>query len=272
MKPAQRKEVAGHMVSQGRLSERRACRLAGVSRTGRRYRSVRPARDKALKVALLSKATRYPRYGYLMLHALLRNEGWTVNRKRVYRLYRESGLQVRTKRRKKLSRPRLRLPQPSRANQRWSLDFVHDQLCCGRRFRALNVVDDFSRECLGQVVDFSISGERVSSFLALLLSTRGRPESLVLDNGTEFTSRAMFFWGRDNGVKLNFIEPGKPTQNAFVESFNGKLRDTCLNQHWFRSLSEAKDVIENWRVDYNEVRPHSSLGYQPPSVFARQTA
>ena len=239
---------------------------------GYRYRRLSPARDKALKAELMSRAARYPRYGYLMLHWLLRNEGMVVNKKRVYRLYREAGLQVRTRRRKKLSRPGLRLQVPTGGNQCWSLDFVHDQLSCGRRFRVLNVLDDFSRECLGQEVDFSISGERVSRFLSLLLSARGRPEALVCDNGTEFTSRAMFFWSRDNGVKFNFIEPGKTVQNAFVESFNGKFRDTCLNQHWFRSLSEARDIIGRWRIDYNEVRPHSSLRYQPPSVFARQMA
>ena len=161
---------------------------------------------------------------------------------------------------------------PGRPNERWSLDFVHDQLAGGRRFRVLNVVDDYSRECIGQIVDLSISGERVARYLSQLISSRSRPRHLVCDNGTEFTSKAMFFWSRDTSVKLNFIQPGKPTQNAFVESFNGKFRDSCLNQHWFRSLEEARKTIEQWRQDYNEVRPHSSLGYQPPSVFMRKLA
>jgi putative transposase len=225
-----------------------------------------------LVAELRRKATQYPRYGYLMLHGLLKNEGLVVNKKRTYRLYREAGLQVRTKKRKKLVRPRVPMELPARPNQRWSIDFVHDQLSGGRRFRVLNVVDDYSRECIGQIVDFSISGLRVSRFLNQLIESRGRPRALVCDNGTEFTSKAMFFWSKDTGIRLNFIQPGKPTQNAFVESFNGKFRDSCLNQYWFRSLEEAKQVIENWREDYNEIRPHSSLGYQPPSVFARETA
>lgn len=261
-----------HWISQGWLSERQACRAAGISRTGCRHQCQRPERDKQLKAALLAKASQYPRYGYLMLHGLLKNEGLVVNRKRTYRLYTEAGLQVRTKKRKKLVRPRIPMLLPGRPNERWSLDFVHDQLAGGRRFRVLNVVDDYSRECIGQIVDLSISGERVARYLSQLISSRSRPRHLVCDNGTEFTSKAMFFWSRDTSVKLNFIQPGKPTQNAFVESFNGKFRDSCLNQHWFRSLEEARKTIEQWRQDYNEVRPHSSLGYQPPSVFMRKLA
>ena len=161
---------------------------------------------------------------------------------------------------------------PAGPNERWSMDFVHDQLAGGRRFRIFNLVDDYSRECIAQIVDVPISGQRVARCLNELMRERGKPNHIVCDNGTEFTSKAMFFWGRDNRVKLNFIQPGKPTQNAFVESFNGKFRDTCLNQHWFRSLEEARGMIEDWRKDYNEVRPHSSLGYQPPSVFAGKIA
>ena len=272
VKPAQRKEVVNYWLQQGWLSERKACQVIGLSRSGLRYRCRRPERDKRLQEALLAKATVYPRYGYLMLHGLLKNEGLVVNKKRTYRLYTEAGLQVRTKKRKKLHRPRIPMILPTRANERWSMDFVHDQLADGRRFRVFNIVDDFSRECLEQIVDTSISGYRVSRQLNHLLETRGRPKSIVCDNGTEFTSKAMFFWSRDNRVKLNFIQPGKPTQNAFVESFNGKFRDTCLNQHWFRSLDEARQMIEAWRIDYNEVRPHSSLGYQPPAAFVRKIA
>lgn len=272
VKPAQRKQVVRHWVDQGWLSERKACQVAGISRSGLRYQCRRPDSEKALKAALQEKATRYPRYGYLMLHGLLRNEGLVVNKKRTYRLYTEAGLQVRTKKRRKLIRPRVIMNLPARPNERWSMDFVHDQLACGRRFRVLNIVDDCSRECVGQVVDVSISGQRVARYLTELLAQRGRPRQIVCDNGTEFTSKAMFFWSRDQHIRLSFIQPGKPTQNAFVESFNGKFRDTCLNQHWFRSLDEARETIETWRRDYNEVRPHSSLGYQPPSIFAGRIA
>lgn len=261
-----------HLVEQGWLSERKACRVIGVSRTGIRHESLKPARDQILKEALLQKATQYPRYGYLMLHGLLKQEGLVINRKRTYRLYTACSLQVRTKKRKKLVRPRIPMVLPSRPNERWSMDFVHDQLAGGRRFRVLNVVDDFTRECIGQLTDLSISGQRVARFLNQLIASRGKPRSITCDNGTEFTSKAMFFWSKDHMVRLQFIQPGKPTQNAFVESFNGKFRDSCLNQYWFRSLEEARKIIDEWRTDYNEIRPHSSLGYQPPSVFARAVA
>lgn len=238
MKPAQRKEVVRHWLKRGWLSERKACQIAGISRSGLRYRCKRPEQDTQLKEALLAKASQYPRYGYLMLHGLLKNEGLVVNKKRTYRLYTEAGLQVRTKKRKKLHRPRIPMIVPTRANERWSMDFVHDQLADGRRFRIFNIVDDYSRECIGQIVDTSISGYRVSRLLSDLLKTRRKPKSIVCDNGTEFTSKALFFWAKDNHVKLSFIQPGKPTQNAFVESFNGKFRDSCLNQHcsghWMR--------------------------------------
>ena len=161
---------------------------------------------------------------------------------------------------------------PTRANERWSMDFVSDQLSDGRRFRILNVVDDYTRECIGQYVDLSISGETVSRLLTMLVNERGQPSSIVCDNGSEFTSKAMFFWAKQSGIKLAFIQPGKPTQNAFVESFNGKFRASCLNQHWFRTLDEARDEIEMWREHYNHVRPHSALNYMPPSLFAKEAA
>lgn len=253
------------------LSERRACRLLGLSRTAMRY-GPRPRNDDGLRTRLKQLAERYNRYGYLMLHGMLRNEGLVINKKRTYRLYTEMGLQIRTKRRKKLVRPRLPLALPDRRGERWSIDFVHDQLSCGRRFRVLNVVDDFSRECIGQLVDTSISGERLARYLDLLTEQNARPSTIVCDNGTELTSKAMFFWSQSRGVKLHFIQPGKPTQNAFVESFNGKFRDACLNQRWFRDLFDARRVIDEWRQHYNNVRPHSSLGYLPPAVFAEQAA
>lgn len=207
-----------------------------------------------------------------MLHQFLRTEGLAINRKRTYRIYTTLGLQVRTKRRKKLVRPRVPIMLPEGPRERWSVDFMSDQLANGLRFRILNIVDDYSRECVGQIVDTSISGVRLACYLEQLRRERGVPKTLVSDNGTELTSKAMFFWSRRSGVKLHFIQPGQPTQNAFVESFNGTFRDGCLNQHWFRDLSDARREINDWRRHYNEVRSHSSLGYVTPQDYARQAA
>jgi len=251
------------LVETERRSERRACQLLGISRSALRYQGRRD--DSALRQRLKVLATEYPRYGYGLLHALLKREGLVVNPKRTYRVYREEKLQVRTKRRKRLAkRPRVEMAVPTAANQRWSLDFVSDQLATGRRFRILNIVDDHTRECVSQVVDFSLSGLRVARALDELAGGRGLPRQLVLDNGPEFTSKAMFLWSERTGVELHFIEPGKPMQNAFVESYNGKFRDACLNEHWFVSIAEARRLIESWRIHYNRVRPHSSLGNRTP--------
>lgn len=228
--------------------------------------------DEGLRSRLKTLAAQYPRYGYLLLHGLLKAEGLVTNKKHTYRLYTEEGLQVRTKQRKKLSRPRQPMEIPSRPNQRWSMDFVSDQLSSGRRFRVLNVVDDYSREVVGQLVSISISGRQVTRFLTQLIEERGKPTRIVCDNGTEFTSKAMFFWSKKNDITLVFIQPGKPTQNAFVESLNGKFRNECLNQHWFRTLEEARYEIDLWREHYNHVRPHSSLNYMPPVEYAKQVA
>jgi len=268
--PAARRKAAAHLTAQLGLSERRACRLAGLSRSVHRYASCRRS-DECLRTRLRSLAEQYPRYGYPTLHGLLKAEGLVRNRKKTYRLYREGGLQVRTKRRKKLARPRIPMQVPTRVNERWSMDFVSDQLACGRRIRILNVVDDHSRECVAQIVDVSISGLRVARCLDALAENRGLPRTIVCDNGPEFTGKEMFFWSQRTRVQLHFIQPGKPTQNAFVESFNGKFRDQCLNLNWFRDLAEARRTIEDWRVHYNEVRPHRSLGH-PPAVFARMAA
>jgi len=269
--PAARREIAGYIMQQHGLSERRACQAVRLHRSTARYRHQRRD-DKALRRRLKALAEQYPRYGYLMLHGLLKAEGLVVNHKKTYRLYTEERLQVRTKRRKKLARPRVPLAIPDRANERWSMDFVSDQLASGRRFRVLNIVDDYTRECVGQLTDTSISGQRVAAYLQQLGETRGLPKGIVCDNGPEFTSKALFLWSRESGVKLHFIQPGKPVQNAFVESFNGKFRDNCLNQHWFRDMADARSTIKQWREHYNEIRPHSSLGYVPPAVFARQAA
>lgn len=271
VKPTGKKKAVFHVISQFSLSERKACQLVGISRTAYRYQSV-AAKDGKLRHRLKELASKYSRYGYLMLHGLLKDEGLVINKKRTYRLYTEEGLQVRTKKRKKITRPRMPMEVPTGINQRWSMDFVSDQLSTGRRFRVLNIVDDYSRELLGQLVSVSISGARVTRFLDELKQIKGLPKSIVCDNGTEFTSKAMFFWSKENRVTLAFIQPGKPTQNAFVESLNGKFRNECLNQHWFRSLKEAEWEINQWRYHYNHIRPHSSLGYMPPVAFKNKAA
>ena len=271
VKPSARQTVARELIDTYDMSERSACDLVGVSRSGFRYQRVAKP-DGALRERLKAHAAEYPRYGYLMLHGLLKAEGLVVNRKRTYRLYTEEALQVRTKKRKKLQRARLPMAVPMSVNQRWSMDFVADQLSNGRRFRILNIMDEYSREVVGQLVSTSISGQRVGRFLDQVAETRGLPRQIVCDNGTEFTSKAMFFWSKESKVKLSFIQPGKPTQNAFCESLNGKFRNECLNQHWFRSLEEARHEIDQWRTHYNNVRPHSALGYQSPIDFARKAA
>ena len=196
--------------------------------------------NNRLKKLLAAKQTAY---GYPLLHALLRNEGLVVNHKRSYRIYSEENLQVRTRNRKKLQRPRVPIEVPPGPNQRWSMDFVSDRLGSGRGFLVLNVHDDGGKDGVGQLVAHSISGHQVARFLTQLIEERGAPKHIVCDNGTEFTSKAMFFWSKEVGVKLSFIQPGKPAQNAFVESLNGCFRAECLNQHWFRSLGDAQSII-----------------------------
>lgn len=195
-----------------------------------------------------------------------------VNRKRVYRLYREMGLAVRKRKRKKIvAAARVPSDTPLQANQRWSMDFVQDSLENGRRFRTLNIVDDYTRECLAIEVDFSLPGERVVRVLEELSSGRGLPQTIVIDNGPEFSGKVLDFWAYQKGVKLQFIRPGKPVENAYIESFNGKFRDECLNSNAFLSLRHARMLIARWREDYNKVRPHSSLGNLTPEEFGRKS-
>jgi len=267
--PAIRRRIVGHVMQALKLSQRRACRGIGVSRTSIRYESVREE-PKQLLEKMRELAKERPRFGYRGIYRLLRRRGHEVNHKRVYRLYKREGLHIRTKRRKRFAAsPRVEVPKPTRSLQCWSMDFVSDHLVSGRRFRILTVVDQFSRCCPGVVVDTSIPGAAVARFLDELATTRGRPEMITVDNGPEFISNALDQWATERGVKLVFSRPGKPVDNAFVEAFNGRLRDECLNANWFHSLDEAKRIIETWIKDYNEERPHSALGGLTPMEYER---
>jgi putative transposase len=251
------------------LSERQACRYTGFTRSSQRYLARRPVRTE-LRARLTTLAVLRPRWGYRRLYRLLRREGLGVNHKLVQRLYREEGLHVRRRRRKRIAVPRTPMPTPTRANDRWSMDFISDAIADGRKFRALTIVDDVTRESPAIVVDPSLPGDRVARELDRLGATRGFPKAIVCDNGPEFRSEALDQWADRRAVALLFIQPGKPIQNAFAESFNGRLRDECLNESWFVSLRDAQETIEAWRVDYNVARPHSGLAGRTPEEFARE--
>ena len=250
------------------LSERRACRIIGCVRMTVRYRSRRP-RDTGLRERLRALARERRRFGYRRLQVLLRREGFIVNHKRLFRLYREERLMVRRRGgRKRALGTRAPLAVPQWPNDRWSLDFVADQFIDGRRLRILVLVDDCTRECLALVADTSISGIRVARELDRLLAERGKPKMIVSDNGTELTSNAILQWADDHKVNWHYIAPGKPVQNAFVESFIGRLRDELLNETLFRSLAHTRAVLNAWRADYNTDRPHSRLGWMSPAGYA----
>jgi len=250
-------------------SVRRSCELIALNRSTYQYRAQVNPEDKILKKRLRELALHRPRFGSPRLTVLLRREFGPVNHKRVERLYAEEKLQVPI-RRKSYRRRTIRptpLLVPTQANERWSMDLMSDSLADGRRFRTLNIVDDFSRECIAIEVDTSIPGARVVRVLEQLGQIRELPRTIVVDNGTEFTSKVMLLWSENSGVRLHFIEPGKPSQNAFAESFNGKFRDECLNEHWFDGMPDAREKIETWRVDYNTQRPHRSLRQLTPFEY-----
>jgi putative transposase len=267
VKPAQKRAVVHYFRTGFRVSERRACRLAGVARSSYRYRS-QAADQTPLRQRLRDLAATRVRYGYRRLHILLQREGWRINHKRVYRLYREEGLGIRVKRRKKLaSVSRVLAPPAVQPLERWSLDFLSDSLANCRRFRVLTIVDNVSRLSPAIEVGVSVTGERVVAVLERLRQTTGTPARIAIDNGPEFISKALDAWAYRHGVQLEFSRPGKPTDNAFAESFNGRFRDECLNQHWFASLEEARQIIEVWRIEYNTERPHRALGQQTPAAW-----
>ena len=251
------------------MSERRACRLVGMPRATHRYAGRRPTHG-AVRERLRALAGERPRWGYRRLAVLLAREGHVLNHKLVHRLYREEGLTVRRRRRKRAATARVPLTAPTRSNERWAMDFVSDALADGRKIRCLTIVDAFTRECPAIEVDTSLPGERVARVLDRIVAARGAPTAITVDNGPELAGKALDAWAYRHGVTLDFITPGKPVENAFIESFNGKFRDECLSQHWFLSLPDARFQIERYRRDYNDVRPHSALDNKTPAEFARE--
>jgi putative transposase len=271
--PSRRRPVVSYLHDAYRVSERRACRVARLPVSTFRYQSMQEPR-MALRLRMRAIAQTRVRYGYRKIRVLLNREGWKVGKKLVYRLYREEGLSLRHKprRHRRASQQRQERFRPAAPNQVWSLDFVADQLADGRRFRALTVLDVFTRESLAIAVGQSLRGDDVVRTLNEIRQQRGVPRLLFCDNGSEFTSQVMDLWAYHNQVKIDFSRPGKPTDNAYVESFNGTFRAECLDVHWFASLTEAKQIIETWRREYNESRPHRSLGDRTPTEFACQLA
>jgi transposase InsO family protein len=266
--PAAKRDAVAHLRNVLGMSERRACTLVSADRKMIRYRSHRPP-DIELRARLRELANQRRRFGYRRLYIMLRDEGEPSGINRIYRLYRQEGLTVRRRKaRRRAIGTRTPILVEARVNARWSLDFVHDQLAKGRRFRILNIVDDVTRECLAAVPDTSISGKRVARELTELIGRRGKPGMIVSDNGTEFTSNAILGWAKDQRVAWHYIAPGKPMQNGYIESFNGRMRDELLNESLFMDIDQARRLIGAWITDYNTARPHSSLGYKTPAAYA----
>ncbi len=257
------------MIEQFQLSERRACRLVGLSRDSFRNPPMASEQTQALRCRIVDIAHQRRRFGYRRVHDLLRRDFPGVNHKRVYSLYREANLAVR--KRKKIKRPlneRVPLQLAKAVNEVWSMDFVSDSLSNGRRLKYLTVADDFSHECVDIAVDFGISGEYVTRLLDRAAVFRGYPDMVRTDNGPEFTSRVFMAWAQTHGIRHILIQPGRPMQNGYIESFNGKFRDEHLNESWFETLQQARNAASIWKQDYNQVRPHSSVGRIPPAEFA----
>jgi putative transposase len=267
--PAALRPAVVELEAKFAMKKRRACRVVGLAPSTLYYRSLRPERSD-IRARLRELAAQRPRWGYRRLHVLLDREGHHLNHKLVFRLYRSEGLAVRRKKRKRITASlRVVPPPPSGPRQQWTMDFTQDSLASGRQFRTLNLIDTFTRECLVIEADHSLTGPRVVRVLDQLTERHGKPEVIRIDNGTEFTSSAVDAWAYQHGVRLDFITKGKPTENGHIESFNGKFRDECLNENWFISLDDVRRKVEAYRVDYNEVRPHSSLDNRTPNEFAR---
>jgi putative transposase len=268
--PQAKREAVSMLMTERDYGVTRACGLVQISRSLYRYRSRRPVCAQLCE-RIREIAEQKRRYGYRRIYVRLRREGWAVNRKRVYRLYREAGLLVRRRKRKRIGLvERKPLPKPMAANISWSMDFVSDGLADGRRLRCLNIVDDCTRECVAIEVDTSITGSRVKAVLERLADIRGLPKSITVDHGPEFEGQVLDAWAYEHAVQLSFIRPGKPNENAYIESFNGKFRDECLNEHWFVTMAQARRIIEAWRFEYNTERTHSSLGDLTPQEFAEE--
>lgn len=266
--PAAKREAVAHLRNVLQMSERRACTLVAADRTMVRYRSRRTS-DVELRTRLRDLANQRRRFGYRRLFVLLREQGEPSGINRIYRLYREEGLTVRKRKaRRRAIGTRTPILVEAKVNACWSLDFVHDQLAQGRRFRILNIVDDVTRECLAAIPDTAISGKRVTRELTMLIEARSKPQMIVSDNGTEFTSNAILGWAKDHAVDWHYIAPGRPMQNGYIESFNGRMRDELLNESLFLDLGQARQLIDAWVADYNTARPHSSLGYRTPAAYA----
>ena len=266
--PVAKREAVAHLQALMSLSERRACNIVNADRKMVRYRSCCPP-DTELRGQLRELANERRRFGYRRLFVVLRRGGEPSGINRIYRLYKEEGLTVRKRKaRRRAVGTRAPILVEAKANARWSLDFVHDQFANGRRFRILNIVDDVTRECLAAIPDTSISGRRVVRELTILIERRGKPGLIVSDNGTEFTSNAVLAWAQETNIIWHFIAPGKPMQNGFCESFNGRMRDELLNESLFKGLDHARNLLAGWVEDYNTQRPHSALGYIPPAVYA----
>ena len=267
--PEQRRTAVTSAMDSAGISERQACRCTGFARSSPRYTTRRPS-DTALRERLHTVSLLRPRWGYRRLYRLLRREGLAMNRKLVQRVHRDAGLSVRRRPRKRVAVERVPRSMPVGVNIRWSMDFVSDAMADGCKFRAFSVVDDFSRECPVIAVDRSLPGARVVRELDQVARVRGDPDVIVCDNGPEFRGEDVDQWAHQHGVTLRFIEPGKPVQHCFIESFNGPLRDECLNESWFVSLADAQRTIEAFRLDYNAVRPHSGLTGCTPREFANR--
>jgi len=266
-----RRELVRWMQAKG-MTERRALQVVGMSASAYRYQP-RPDRNQALRERIVGLAQRHRRYGAGMIYLKLRQAGEAVNHKRVERIYGLEKLQIRRRRRKKIPvSERQPLLRPGAANEVWSMDFVFDRIATGRSLKALVIVDDATHEAVAVLAEHSIGGERLTRMMDEVCSRRGRPAVIRTDNGKEFTGKAMLNWAYRNGVSLRLIEPGKPNQNAYVESFNGRLRDECLNEHWFTSLPHARLEIERWRREYNEERPKQGLGGLTPTQYAKHLA